>query len=201
MKKLILLFIGAVLFLPVLVLARIGVGVATGKIVVDQKLKPGFIYNLPPLTVLNTGDEPSDYGVSIQYHEGQENNPLMGLKPEASWFTFEPANFHLNPGQAQQVKIQLALPIKNVRPGTYFCYLEANPFKKSVSGQTSIGVAAATKLYFTVEPANIFSGIYYRLISLAYHYYPWDLIVLIIILGGSLVWFLSKKFKFQIVKK
>ena len=35
------------------------------------------IYNLPLLPVSNTGDEPGEYGVSIEYHEGQEKNPEM----------------------------------------------------------------------------------------------------------------------------
>ncbi len=50
-------------------LAQIGVGVGVGKIQVDEKLKPGMIYQLPSFTVLNTGGEPSDYEISIQYHE------------------------------------------------------------------------------------------------------------------------------------
>lgn len=80
-KKAFGIFIGIVLLLPILALARIGVGVGIGKIVVDQPLKPGLIYTLPSLPVLNTGDEPAEYGVSIEYHEGQEMNPEMGLKP------------------------------------------------------------------------------------------------------------------------
>ena len=46
----------ALLAFPFLVYAKLGVGVATGKIVVEDKLRPGMIYNLPALTVLNTGD-------------------------------------------------------------------------------------------------------------------------------------------------
>jgi len=189
------------LLLPVLALGRIGVGVGTGKIVVNKPLKPGLIYDLPSLSVMNTGDEPGNYGVSIEYHEGQEARSDMGLKPSREWFNFEPEKFYLEPGQAQQVKIKLTLPLKGVKPGAYFVYLEGHPIKKDVAGQTSIGVAAAAKLYFTVAASNIFQGIYYRFISLYSRYHPWDTIVLALIAAAILFRFVSKRFKFQIAKK
>ncbi len=52
--------------------ANLGVGVGTGKIVVDEQLKPGMIYQLPSFSVINTGDIASDYSVGVAYHEGQE---------------------------------------------------------------------------------------------------------------------------------
>jgi len=99
------------------------------------------------------------------------------------------------------VQIKLTLPVKT-NPGNYFAYLEAHPVKKTVSsGGTTIGVAAAAKLYFTVAPANIFQGIYYRFISIYSRYHPWDTIILAVIFTATLIWLLSKKFKFQIAKK
>jgi hypothetical protein len=198
MKKASFIILGLGLLLPILVLARIGVGVGTGKIVVDQPLKAGLIYTLPSLTVLNTGDEPGEYGVSIEYHEGQETNPKMGLKPPKEWLGFEPSEFYLEPGQAQQVQIRLTLPIKGAKPGTYFAYLEGHPVKKDISGQTSIGVAAAAKLYFTVAPANIFQGIYYRLLSILRNNAPWSYVVLALAAGSVLVVLFRKYFTFNI---
>lgn len=195
------LFFALFFLAPAMVFGRIGVGVGTGKIVVDQPLKPGLIYTLPSLSILNTGDEPGEYEASIQYHEGQETKQGMGLKPAQEWFEFEPSKFHLEPGQVQQVQIKLSLPVKEVKPGTYFAYLEGHPIKKSVAGQTSVGVAAAAKLYFTVAPANIFQGIYYRFISLYTRYHPLDTIafaIFFIILAGM---FLRKRFNIQIVAK
>ena len=200
-KKISLTLVGfLVLLLPFLVLARVGVGVGVGKIQVDKPLKAGMIYDLPPLPVLNTGDEPGEYGVSIEYHEGQETNPQMGLKPAKEWFRFEPSTFHLEPGQVQQVKITLTLPTKTV-PGNYFVYLEGHPIQKTETGQTRVGVAAAAKLYFTVAPANIFQGIYYRFVSLYIRYHPWDTIVLVLIALAIVIKLLSKKFKIQIARK
>jgi len=199
MEKLIkvsLLLVGCiVLVLPVLVFGRIGVGVGIGKIQIDKPLKAGGIYDLPVLPVLNTGDEPGEYGVSVEYQED-----VSQMRPAREWFQFEPQSFHLEPGETKTVKVLLTLPPKT-QPGDYFAYLEGHPVKTSVSGQTSIGVAAAAKLYFTVAPANIFQGIYYRFISLYSRYHPWDTIVLVVIFVILLLWFLSRKFKFQIAKK
>jgi P pilus assembly chaperone PapD len=196
LNRIIILLLG--LFLPVLVLARVGVGVGIGKIVVDQKLKPGLIYVLPSLPVLNTGDEPGDYGVSIEYHEGQETNPQMGLKPKKEWFSFEPSQFHLEPGQVQQVQIKLTLPLKGVKPGNYFAYLEAHPIVKEEAGQTRVGVAAAAKLYFTVAPANFLVGIYYRIASFFVIYSPWSYVVLAIVVLTILIALFRRFFSVKI---
>lgn len=188
------------LILPMAVFARIGVGVGAGKIHINEALRAGGIYDLPAIPVLNTGDEPGEYEISVQYHEGQETRTDMGLRPAQDWFNFAPNSFHLEPGKVQSVKVALTLPPKT-KPGNYFAYLEARPVKKSVAGQTSIGIAAATQLWFTVAPANFFQGIYYRLISLYSRYYPWDAAVLAAIFVAALLWFLSRKFNFQISKK
>jgi len=74
MKKLVtisLVAIIAVLIFPFAVFGSIGVGVGTGKIQVDKPLKPGSVYIVPPLTVMNTGSESSEYTVSIDYSGNQ----------------------------------------------------------------------------------------------------------------------------------
>lgn len=183
------------IFSPMIVFGRIGVGVGVGKIQMDQSLKAGGIYDLPTLPVLNTGDESGQYEVTVEYHEG-----VPQMRPAREWFHFEPQSFSLEPGKVQLVKTTITIPTKT-QPGEYFAYLESHPLAKSVSGQTSVGIAAAAKLYFTVAPANIFQGIYYRLISLYSRYYPWDLIVLALIFVAVLFRFVGKRFKFQIAKK
>lgn len=152
---------------PQIVSANIGVGVGTGKIQIDEKLAPGTIYELPPLTVLNTGDEPGDYEVGISYLEKQPE-----LRPALSWFIFSPQKFQLDPGKAQIVSIKLNLPVRT-EPGNYFALVEGFPSKKASNGNTTVGVAAAAKLYFTVEPANVLVGIYYKIISFWKVYAPW----------------------------
>lgn len=192
MKKFIFIVVFLFLLLPNTVFAKIGVGVGTGKIQVEDKLKPGIIYELPSLTVLNTGDEESDYEVNVSYHEKQPQ-----LQPPQDWFIFSPQKFHLEPGKSQTVTIKLNLPVRT-EPGEYFAYLEGHPFKKSVSGNTTIGVAAAAKLYFTVIPGNFLEGIYYKIASSWKVYSPWPQRALIGTVIIVLAIFFKKFFNIQI---
>ena len=172
--------------------ATVGVGIGAGKITLNEDLKPGSIYQLPELPVLNTGDEESDYGVSIEFNQNQTQ-----MRPDPSWFVFDQQKFHLTPGKAQMVKISLAIPLKVV-PGDYFAYLEGHPIVADKSGVSSVGVAAASKLYFTVAPANVFQAIYYRAKSLVERSAPWSYIAFGLIVLFILVRIFRKFFKFNI---
>lgn len=187
MKKFVFILFLVFFAIPSTVLASIGVGVSTGKIQVTENLYPGTIYSLPNLTVINTGDEPSDYAVGISYMEKQPE-----LKPDVKWFTFSPEKFHLDPGKAQVVTIKLSLPL-NAVPGDYFTFVEGFPSKNDNSGGTTVGIAAAAKLYFTVKPANILSGIYYRGLSLYKLYSPWPQRAAIV-LAVIVLYLLAKKY-------
>lgn len=182
----------AALLLPLPLFASIGVGVGTGKIQLDERLKPGGTYQLPIFSVLNTGDEPGEYEVSIEYHEKQPQ-----LKPSREWFAFTPPTFRLEPGKVQAVQVALTLPIKT-EPGDYFAYVEAHPAKKADDGQSRVGIAAASKLYFTVQPANVFQGIYYRASSFMARNAPWTYVVLAVIAVGVLISILRRFVSFNI---
>lgn len=178
----------SVLFFPLIAQARIGVGVQAGKIQINEHLKPGGIYGLPVLPVVNTGDESGNYGVSIEYLEYQDE-----AKPPREWFTFNPSEFSLDPGKVQEVQTKLQLPV-DAKPGKYFAFLEAHPIKKDDgNGQTSVNIAAASKLYFEVAPANIWEGIYYRIVSLVNQYSPWTYVGLTVV-GVLIVIALFRKF-------
>lgn len=195
MKK---LFIGLTFLLAVFTffsnaaLAKIGVGVNTGKIQVDEKLKAGMIYKLPSITVINTGDEPSEYETSVAYQQSQPE-----LRPKQDWFIFTPQKFHLDPGKGQVVEIKINLPI-TIEPGNYFAYLEGHPMATVKKGTTTLGVAAASKLYFTVVPANIFYGIYYKIVTFFSVYAPWPQRFLIALLIIGLLVLFKKFFNIQI---
>lgn len=191
MQKFIVFLLIIVLLFPLVVFARIGVGVGAGKIRVDEPLKPGGIYNLPSLPVFNTGDESSDYTVRVTYHADQTQ-----LRPSQEWFNFIPSSFHLEPGKSQSVAIKLALPVKT-EPGDYFCYLEAQPVVKAGPGAT-IGIAAATKLYFTIVPANIWQAISYRISYFFRLYAPWSWVVLAMVVGAVIIALFRKFFAFQV---
>lgn len=191
MPKVILFIIIISLIFPVVILAGVGVGVNLGKIEIDESLKPGGVYNFPSLGVINTGDEPGDYEVEVTYHQDQPQ-----LRPSQEWFSFSPDSFHLEPGQSQNVAVKLSLPMK-MSPGDYFAYLEAHPVIKAGPG-TTIGVAAATKTYFSVVPANIWQAIYYKISSLFVMYAPWTYVVLTIVIGGIIITIVRRFFSFQI---
>ncbi|HEX8923642.1 MAG TPA: hypothetical protein VF828_02830 [Patescibacteria group bacterium] len=176
--------------------AHIGVGVGSGKITVDNQLKPGVIYQLPPINVINTGDQSSDYILVVTYHDKQSQ-----LKPPQTWFHFNPDKFHLEPGKVQLVKITLDLPLK-AEPGDYFAYLEAHPDMKNPDGSSSVSIAAASKLYFTVVPASVMSALYYKVLSFWRVYSPWPQRFIVLLAVATIFYLLKKNFKFQVsVKK
>ncbi len=180
------------LFFPAIILAKIGVGVGTGKIVVDQILYPGTIYQLPDLTVVNTGDETSDYEVGVEYHEQQPEK-----MPARDWFIFSPQQFQLEPGKVQVVNMKLNLPVKT-EPGKYFAYLEGRPLTKAESGVTRIGIAAAAKLYFEVKAANAVLGAYYKLTSFWKVYAPWPARITTALLIVAAIFIFKRYFNFNL---
>lgn len=168
-----------------------GVGVGVGKIQVDQQLRPGMIYQLPIITVLNTGDESSSYSVRITHRSNQEQ-----LVPPAEWFSFSPQTFRLEPGEVQSVQATLSIPLK-AEPGNYFNFLEGFPVIENNSGATNIGIAAATKLYFTIAPANMVLGAYYRAASFWRNYQPWTNRLAIALAIIFCLWTFGRYFKIQ----
>jgi hypothetical protein len=113
------------------------------------------------------------------------------LKPDRSWIEFSPQEFTMSPGKGQAVDVKMSLPLKVV-PGDYFAYLVAKPIKGAAPGEVGIGVAAASKLYFTVKPANIFQGVYYRLASLLVRGAPWTYIVIGVIILAIFLKFVGR---------
>ena len=197
MKKRILfslaiIFLIALTFFPLSSSAKLGVGVGTGKIIVNELLRPGTIYELPNLPVINTGDRLTSYSVSVEYLER-----IPELRPAREWFVFNPSTFELKAGEVKNVTISLNIPLK-VKPGNYFAFLEAHPVVKAESGITQVGIAAAAKLYFTIIPANIFQGIYYRISSLVIKYSPWSYIIPLLILLSFILSVLKKFIKVDI---
>ena len=186
-----LIFLASLLLAAPFAFASVGVGVNLGKIEIDESLKPGGIYNLPLIGVINTGDEAGDYELEITYHQDQSEQ-----RPSKEWFSFTPSAFHLEAGESKNVAIKIELPL-NTRPGDYFAYIEAHPVVKSGPG-TSIGIAAATKTYFTVAPANIFSSIIWRIYSLFTAYTPWSYVTLAVIVGAVIITIFRRFFNLRI---
>ena len=191
MSKLIVPVLIVALAFPLITFAAVGVGVNLGKIEIDEPLKPGGIYNFPSIGVINTGDEAGDYALEVTFLQDQPE-----LRPAQEWFSFTPSEFRLEPGESQSVAVQLTLPVKT-KPGDYFAFLEAHPVVKAGPG-TTIGVAAATKAFFTVEPANFVQGVTYRVSSFFETNAPTSYIILAVLIGAIIIAILRKYFAFQI---
>jgi len=194
MKKIIFfILIGLLIASPAL--GKIGVGGGLGKIQIDEPLKSGGIYSLPNLPVLNTGDELTEYEMEVTFFENQPE-----LKPEASWFSFSPSTFLLEAGQSQIVEVRLTLPT-NATSGDYFAYLEAHPIQ-SAEGVT-IGIAAATKTYFTVQAGTVLGAFTERIKSFFTTNSPSSFIVLGVIVLIILIITFRKYFalRFKIERK
>lgn len=190
------IFLLGLLILSSLILpaqATLGVGIATGAIRIDEDLMSGMSYKLPSLTIMNTGDETATYGMNVAYHDDQKEHLLP-----SNWLTFTPSSFLIEPGGSQIVEVQLKIPLTDVIPGDYFCYLEGYPKTDVTSGETSVGIAAAAKLYLTIAPSNIFQAIYYKTLSIWEIFYPWSLVVLIAVTLIIIVTIFKKLFNFEL---
>ena len=147
-----------------------GVGVDVGQLAVGRTLEPGQSYDLPRIGVTNTGDETTEYGLSVGHLDGQS-----ARLPDPDWISFAPQRFVLEPGQTRDVSIEIVLPA-NAEPGDYFALLRAQTAPPE-SGGASLGVAAATKLSFTVEPASWFEAQRHRINRWLDDYAPWTYIL------------------------
>ncbi len=189
LKSLILTIILLVLSTS-LITAKIGVGVGLGQVQLDETLSPGGVYNLPTLPVLNTGDQDGEYEVEVTFLSDQQE-----FRPEATWFSFTPQSFPLSAGGSQPVEVTLTLPV-DTRPGDYFAFLEAHPVQKAEG--TTIGVAAATKLNFTVKPSGVLGAAIERIRSLIETNAPSSYYALGIIGGIILIVVVQRYFEFNI---
>ncbi len=144
-----LLFIGAAVGVPnVEAGPQVGVGIMPGIIKVDKGLLPGGQYKIAPVQVVNTGNISSQYELIITRMARQEE-----LQPPAEFVSFSPRIFTLEAGKSRTIDLNLNIPA-NATAGNYLAYVEARPVSTEAGGMT-IGIAAATKLYFTVLPADM----------------------------------------------
>ena len=162
-----LALVGFLFFSYSIASAKIGVGMGAGEIRVDEPVKLGGIYELPSVRIFNTGDEITTYGMGVAFHQD-----YYQLRPDKNWFSFSPSTFTIGPGESQEVKITMLVPLKG-EPGDYFAFIESGPVPTNAPG-TSVGVAVATKLFFTLVPANIFQAIGFRVSSFFETYSPWS---------------------------
>jgi hypothetical protein len=171
--------------------AATGVGIMPGIIQTDKDLMPGGHYKLPDLQVVNTGSDTSRYELVVARMEKQDL-----LQPPVTYFSFSPVSFDLDAGKSQVISLALDIPV-NARPGDYLGYVEAHPVSQATGG-TSIGIAAASKIYFTIKPANTFMGITNAIGNFFSRTSPFSYVVLGIIILATLVYFLRRRIKLEV---
>lgn len=153
-----------------------GVGINVSGIAVTDTLIQGGGYNLPSFAVINTGDEPAEYEVTVSHVANQPQ-----LRPDESWFEFQPRRFFLEPGQVQNVNTRLVLP-SGTDTGEYFGQLQAQVVMEG-TGNT-VGLAAAARLSFTVESSSWFAAQRLRISRFLRDMEPWTYVVEGLLIAG-----------------
>ena len=170
--------------------AEVGLGIMPATIRVEEALMPGGRYRLPSLQVLNTGTEGSQYELGFARMAVQDE-----LQPPNEFISFSPGSFYIEPGANQIVSLSLDIPIK-AKPGDYLAYIKAHPV--SEVGGTSIGIAVATKLYFTVKPANVVAGVANAVGNFFSRTAPFSYVVVGVVVLGGAIFFLRQRIKFEV---
>jgi hypothetical protein len=146
-----------------------GVGINLSRIEVANDLVQGGGYSLPDFAVINTGDEPAEYEVTIGFVSGQTQR-----RPDAGWFEFQPRRFSLEPGEQQDVTLRLVLP-SGADTGDYFAQVQAQIVTEGTGN--SVGVAAAAPLLFTVESSSWWAALRLEVSRFLRDMEPWSYLV------------------------
>jgi hypothetical protein len=143
---------------PAAAAASIGVGIQVGPVRLAGIAHAGQTYDLPPVFVVNTGTEPETVR-----REVQRLSKGTGRDVPKSWFRPGQTDVHLDAKQSATIPVQIVVPAA-ATPGPYFSDVVAHGSALIEAGQTTLGVAAATKLQFTVGKA-VPAGFWSRLPS------------------------------------
>ena len=136
----------------------IGVGIQVGPVRLAGIAHAGQTYDLPPVYVVNTGTEPETVRLDVQ-----RLSKGAGRDVPKSWFKPGQTDVHLDARQSATIPVQLVVPA-DAKPGPYFSDVVAHGSASIEAGAASLGVAAATKLQFTVGKA-VPAGFWSRLSS------------------------------------
>ena len=136
----------------------IGVGIQVGPVRLAGIAHAGRTYDLPPVYVVNTGTEPETVRLDVQ-----RLSKGAGRDVPKSWFKPGQTDVHLDARQSATIPVQLVVPA-DAKPGPYFSDVVAHGSASIEAGAASLGVAAATKLQFTVGKA-VPAGFWSRLPS------------------------------------
>jgi hypothetical protein len=126
--------------------ASVGVGVQASPVSLGSMAHRGQRYALP-LDVVNTGTEAEAVSVRV---ERLTRGPGRTVPP--SWIQFAGPAMQLAPGKAARVSLELVVP-GGATPGEYLSDIVVSGAAAGQPGMGNLGVAAATKLEFSVSSA------------------------------------------------
>ena len=126
--------------------ASIGVGVQASPVRLGSMAHRGERYALP-LDVVNTGTEAETVSMRV---ERLSRGPGRAVPP--SWIQFAGPAVQIAPGKAARVSLELVVP-GQARPGEYLSDIVVSSSAAGQAGTGNLGVAAATKLEFSVSSA------------------------------------------------
>ena len=141
-------FIALLLLLsfPLAAEASVGVGIQAGPVRLGSVAHAGQSYSLPSVYVVNTGTETETVILRV---ERLSHGPGRAVPP--SWIQVAGHGVQLQAHQSARIPLQLVLP-GGAQRGRYSSDIVADVTGTISVGQANLGVAAATKLVFSVVP-------------------------------------------------
>lgn len=170
-----------------------GVAIDLGKVDVSQKLSRGGDYRLPDLGVRNPGTETTTYRMGVSHIDNQP-----GRKAPAAWFSFDPPQLTLDPGEARPVSVTLDIPA-GARPDDYEALLKAEIAPQSEG--TTVGAAAAARLKFTIKPSNILQAWQLEAETWLTNNQPWTILVPLAAVLTAFAWWVRRRFTFSVGRR
>jgi hypothetical protein len=169
-----------------------GVSIDLGRIQIRQDLLPGGSYSLPTIGVRNPGSERSAYRMVVRGLTG------AGREPPAAWFSFEPAELTLRPGEIRPVRVRLSIPT-DATPDDYGGLIGAELVL--AHDRPRAGAAAAAQLSFTVAPSNLLEAWWLKLKTFFSDHAPWSFILPAGLALVLVFWQIRRRFSFTVARR
>jgi hypothetical protein len=133
------------IFLPA-AQASVGVGVQATPVVLGSEAHAGGSYALPPVLVVDTGTQAEKVTVRVE-----RLSKGTGHAVPPSWVRATGPAVQLTPHQSAQIPLELVVP-GGAHPGQYLSDIVVTGSAVVTAGRANLGVAAATRLEFSVAP-------------------------------------------------
>lgn len=174
---------------PGTAVASVGVGTTTPRIVIDQDVQPGGIYDLPLIPVMNTGTERSDFKVFVDRASEQTERFV-----DPRWIQVTPAAASIDASRSVLVRATIYVPL-TAPSGEYQALIVAQPVVPGASANTP-SVQVGTKVVFRVVQSNLLVALFWRVLGLLMLWAPWSYIGLGFLVVVPAVWYISRRYRF-----